>query len=170
MPKTNDLLMLCRAMLPGYTFQTADSFYWSPHKKVINYSKSLLGTVTGNMALFHEMGHATLNHTRYTTDADLLFLEAAAWQEAMAIARTLSAKVDKKHIEDCLDTYRDWLYTRSTCPACGVNSLQVSHSQYKCINCATVWTVSPSRFCRPYRMRARNKKIPSNQTDQMVFS
>jgi hypothetical protein len=58
--------------------------------------------------------------------------------------------IDEEHIQNCLDTYRDWLHKRSTCPRCDSHGLQTSE-QYKCYNCRAVWRVGNERFCRAYR-------------------
>jgi hypothetical protein len=163
------ILEMCRLALPHCTFAPSTSFYWSPRNKTIHIDLSALNKAEGQMALLHEVGHAILNHSTYTFDAELVSLEAAAWYKATEKAKDWSIAIDAEHIEDCLDTYRDWLYARSTCPTCSVNAPQPTRSQYKCINCGTTWSVSPSRFCRPYRMQSRAKKIPSQQSET-VFS
>lgn len=162
------LLALCKKKLPDCTFQAAESFYWSPHDKTVYFNEALLGKAAGQTALLHEASHAALRHTHYGSDAELLSLEVMAWQEAIEQAVRWSIDIDTEHVQDCLDTYRDWLYARSSCPACMVSSLQVSPLRYKCLNCLSVWSVSPSRFCRPYRMQSRGKKIPSSKS-QTVF-
>lgn len=163
------LLALCQTTLSDCEFRATDSFYWSPQNRTVCFDVASLDTSTGQMALLHEVGHALLGHTHYSSDADLLALEVTAWQQAARQASAWSMDtIDEDHIQDCLDTYRDWLYARSSCPTCMVNSLQIAPLQYQCLNCLTTWTVSPSRFCRPYRMQSRGKKIPSSK-DQTVF-
>lgn len=167
--QSTKLLALCQEVLPTCVFQAADSFYWSPRGMTIYFDPASLSNSTGQLALLHEVSHALLNHSNYHSDVELLFLEASAWQEAIRRASQWSMDiVDTNHIEDCLDTYRDWLYARSSCPTCMVGSLQVSAQRYTCPNCLTTWTVSPSRFCRPYRMQSRGRKIPPSNR-QTVF-
>ena len=84
----------------------------------------------------------------------LLKLEVEAWEKAKEVALKLDIKIDPNHIEDCLDTYRDWLYKRSVCPKCSNKSLQQSDfNHYECFNCHMRWRVTTSRFCRTYRMK-----------------
>jgi predicted RNA-binding Zn-ribbon protein involved in translation (DUF1610 family) len=65
----------------------------------------------------------------------------------------LAHALNPDHIQDCLDTYRDWLHRRSRCPTCGMHVLQDKSNSYKCFNCGTSWQVSGRRFARPYRLR-----------------
>ncbi len=130
----------------------------------------------GKWALLHEAGHALLGHKGYKTDAGLLMLEVEAWQAAQKLSIKMEITITEEHIQDCLNTYRDWLYARSTCPTCALNSLQIDETTYLCLNCSARWSVSQSRFCRPYRLRqsteseainpkqALNKKSETTQT------
>ena len=169
MPSNIELLNKCKQVLPGFVFASAKSFYWSPRTKTVYINQNTLQTPEGQMALLHEVSHALLGHNHYQFDFELVALEAAAWQLASQKATEWSVPVDTDHIEDCLDTYRDWLYARSTCPTCSMNAPQISKSEYKCINCSTKWSVSPSRFCRSYRMQSRPQKIPP-QRAETVFN
>lgn len=103
-------------------------------------------------SLLHETGHALLGHTSYVADIELLKLEVAAWDRAKQLAKELGTSIDENHIQDCLDTYRDWLDKRSICPNCGTKSIQTDKgSKYRCFNCHTTWRVSNNRFGRAYR-------------------
>lgn len=146
-----NLIHSCQQKLSSVKFVDSGSFYWSPQTKTIHYSHEALETVAGQWALLHEAGHAKLNHLTYMNDVGLLGLEVAAWQAAEKLAKDFSLNIDADHIQECLNTYRDWLYARSTCPTCELNSLQVAETEYVCLNCSTQWFVSQSRFCRPYR-------------------
>jgi hypothetical protein len=163
------LLTKCRELLPHITFIEGELFYWSPQTNSVHVKAEALDTSDGRWSLLHEAAHAQLEHTYYTTDMGLLSLEVEAWQTAKQLAELYSIEIDENHIQDCLDTYRDWLYARSTCPACMLNSLQIDKTTYLCLNCSTRWTVSASRFCRPYRMHLRQTKTPS-EANQTVFS
>lgn len=163
------LLDSCQTMLPTITFVSGKSFFWSPKTQSIHIDEPELETENGCWALLHEMAHALLGHSSYNSDAGLLALEVEAWEKAKRVAKKMGHSIDPEHIQDCLDTYRDWLYARSTCPTCALNSLQIAPTQYKCLNCSTDWSVSRSRFCRPYRMQSAHKKTPSEQA-QTVFS
>ncbi len=146
------LVSKLKYIIPDINFMIASSFSWSPATKTISYPSKVEDVTVGSWSLIHETGHAVLRHTSYQTDVELLLMEVAAWQEARKIAKKIDIVIDEDHIQNCLDTYRDWLHQRSTCPTCGVVSLQHTDGGYKCHNCSRTWRVTTSRFCRPYRM------------------
>ncbi len=150
-----------QARLPAITFVDGTRFYWSPKAQSIYMNSAALGTDEGKWALLHEAAHAQQNHLTYTSDQELLSLEVEAWHEAQKLGSDLGITIDSDHIQDCLDSYRDWLYARSTCPDCTLNGLQIKPDTYQCLNCRRLWQVSSSRFCRPYRMQLKDKKTPS---------
>lgn len=147
-----------KKLVPGIRFEEASTFYWSPKNSTIYMNSSRLESDEGQWALIHETAHATLDHQGYKTDAGLLTLEVEAWHKAVELGKTLNLLINEDHIQECLNTYRDWLYARSTCPTCMLNSLQIDETIYLCLNCSTRWSVSGARFCRPYRMQSRHKK------------
>jgi len=144
----NDLVKI----LPDIEFIKGDKFFWSPQDKKITYSSEQLNS-DGRWALLHETGHALLNHLSYSSDYQLLRMEIDAWEKAKEIALQLKIEISEDHIQECLDSYRDWLFKRSICPSCGVKTIQKDNSSYYyCFNCHSNWQVSPSRFCRSYRI------------------
>lgn len=159
---SKSLLKHCQKLLPEIIFIESNNYYWSPRNKSIHFDNDLLTQQKGQWALLHEVAHAQLKHDSYLNDAGLIKLEVQAWQKAVITADELSISIDQEHIQSCLNTYRDWLYARSTCPTCSLNSIQVLSTTYVCLNCSTRWTVSHSRFCRPYRMKIQNLTSPVN--------
>ncbi len=164
----NTLVNTLQKQLPKITFREAATFYWSPGTSTIHVNNAALERPEGQWALLHEVAHALHDHRAYQTDAGLLMLEVEAWQTAQRMSQDVGVNIDDDHVQDCLNTYRDWVYARSTCPTCGLNSLQIDETTYLCLNCASRWSVSQSRFCRPYRMQDRHKKTPS-EFPQTVF-
>jgi hypothetical protein len=153
-------------LLPHITCKSGAAFRWSPQEQEITYRGTAHPTELDEWALLHEAGHALLNHKTYNSDLELLLLEVAAWEKASEVAAELGILIDPEHIQDCLDTYRDWLHQRSTCPVCTTTCLQISSTTYRCHNCSTEWRVSTSRFCRAYRRRSltgKEKKSPAKQ-------
>ena len=144
-------------------FESGTVFCWSPKQQNVVFNASKHDDIVGIWALLHEVGHALLKHHDFTSDFDLLQMEVAAWSKAEKLAITYDYIISGDHIQDCLDTYRDWLYRRSTCPTCFNCSLQTDPSTYSCFNCSTVWHVSQSRMCRPYR-RKQNIEDRNYQT------
>ncbi len=153
----------------GLNFKASKQFCWSPKTDEILYNSEALTTQTGPWSLLHELGHAILEHHSYESDLELLQLEAGAWQKAQEIGQNYAVKIDENHIEDCLDTYRDWLHQRSACPRCSTRSLQQNSREYSCYNCGTTWTVSLSRFCRPYRRVKQTKTSLSDKVPNATF-
>lgn len=158
------LIASLKGAYPHLTFTAGKTFVWSPETKEVIYreqraeNREHVGkrkTENGEQdkwSLLHETGHALLSHTSYKADIELLKLELAAWEKAKELAKQLDIIIDEDHIQDCLDTYRDWLYRRSICPTCTSKCLQQSdYKHYRCYNCHTTWKVTPSRFARPYR-------------------
>lgn len=153
---------------PGLAFREGKVFCWSPGTQEVIYN-SASDPRTAPWSLLHEASHALLKHTTYNTDFELLRLELAAWEYAKQLAEELDIIIDENHVQDCLDSYRDWIYARSICPHCGTKSLQQSDlKHYCCFNCHEVWQVTPSRFCRAYRATKRAKIEPLPHFDAFL--
>lgn len=140
---------------PSLVFSPGSSHCWSPKHGQISYAdKKTTYSIEG---LLHELGHARLAHEGYVSDFELLRKEVEAWQEAQRMAKLYGVKIDQDHIQDCLDTYRDWVHKRSICPKCKSTGLQQTETRYQCLNCNHSWLVTASRFCRPYRRSSKQK-------------
>src|SRR6266567_285378 len=140
---------------PKLIFKQSLVASWSPKTKEICYKPSR--KVSNSWSVLHEVGHAVLGHNSYGSDIELLQKELEAWNEARNIAKSYGLIIDDSHIENCLDTYRDWLHKRSTCPYCDKHGFQQSRGLYSCLNCEGTWKVSSERFCRPYRLKSEQK-------------
>lgn len=162
-----DLLSKLRNDFPGIVFREGEDFHWSPKTQEVIYKPVVLDTSKGNWTLLHELGHARLKHDTYELDLTLLQMEAAAWQDAKELAVNYDITIAEDHIQNCLDSYRDWLHLRSACPRCNTHSFQEDSRHYRCINCGQVWTVTASRFCRPYR---RIKSKDYSQHTKALFN
>jgi ribosomal protein S27AE len=163
------LLEYLRRDYPELLFTEGKSFCWSPQTRQIFYS--LEQSQSGPWAVLHETAHALLEHTKYSLDFELLRMEVAAWEAAKELAKKYDITIDEDHMQDCLDSYRDWLYKRSICPSCGTKSIQQDHeASYQCFNCHSTWRVAASRFCRPYRQFKANKKSPTAITADDSFA
>jgi hypothetical protein len=163
----NKLAAKLGVIFPQFKFVAATQACWSPETQQVHYDAKS-SEQTSIWSLLHELGHAVLGHESYSTDIDLLQKEVAAWSEARVIAKDFSVSIDEEYSENCLETYRNWLYKRSTCPECGAHGIQNESRQYLCLNCKAHWNVSTSRFCRPYRGKgAKNKK--SQESNSWLF-
>jgi hypothetical protein len=70
-------------------------------------------------------------------------MERDAWQHATTVlAPAYQLSIDPGFIEDHLDTYRDWLHAKSTCPACTLTGIEVSKQLYRCVGCHHTWTTN----------------------------
>lgn len=149
----NPLIQQIKADYPSISFEHGPAACWSPlHHKVFFVAE---GEEEKNVwGLLHELGHVQLHHSSFKNDFDLLSKEVEAWEEAKRIASHYKVVIDEDHIQDCLDTYRDWLYLRSKCPTCEVTGVQKNPHEYACINCQAHWHVTSSRQARPYRRLA----------------
>ncbi|MEI7682934.1 MAG: hypothetical protein WCJ24_01380 [Candidatus Saccharibacteria bacterium] len=146
------LLKTLRKDFPKVIFATGETFSWSSRKQTVSFPALPADSTQSIWSLLHEMGHAMLGHTTYQSDFELVKLEAAAWNKAAQLGQKYGHSIDIDHIQDCLDTYRDWLHQRSACPKCTITSLQKDLHTYCCYNCNTQWRVSRSKLCRPYRL------------------
>lgn len=145
-----NLVASLRRDFPAISFELGELPHWSPSDKRVTYSDEAQNS---QWTLLHELGHALCGHNDYKSDLDLLQKEIEAWNKALLVGKSYEIRIDKSHIEDCLDTYRDWLHKRSTCPECSTHGLQHSKALYYCPNCQTHWQVTSARFCRPYRLK-----------------
>jgi hypothetical protein len=160
------LIHKLQVRFPQLRFTPGQQFCWSPETGEIFYKTAARGR-QAQWSLLHETGHALLEHQNYKADFELLRLEIAAWERARELAGDVGVNIDEDHIQDCLDTYRDWLYKRSICPTCTNKCLQQDdYRHYRCFNCHTVWRVSASRFCRAYRS---TKNIEQSGTKSSLF-
>ena len=163
------LLLTLEKDFPGLQFAQGEAFCWSPKTRTVIYGKSK-ASPDAEWALLHEVGHALLEHHSYASDLELIGLESQAWEKAKVLGQKYGYQIDIDHIEDCMDTYRDWLHQRSACPVCATQSLQQDAQHYQCFNCGQTWTVTGSRFCRPYRRKETdNKKSPQSMTSEATF-
>jgi hypothetical protein len=125
-------------------FVQADEFRWLPEEQTIFYDPISADTAS----LLHEVAHAVLDHAAYSRDIELIELERQAWQYASEhMAQKYRVAITSDQIEDSLDTYRDWLHARSTCPTCQATGLQAKKNEYKCIACLGRWRVNDARIC-----------------------
>lgn len=154
-----DLLAKVSNDYPRLKFIEGAHFSWHAHKKHVSYKTSQEDTGHHVWALLHELGHALLDHADYANDVELLQLEVAAWEKAVELGRQYGFTIEEDYMEDCLDTYRDWLHLRSTCPNCYSRTPQENQTTYRCFNCQTRWHVTRSRLCRPYR--SKQTKTPA---------
>jgi hypothetical protein len=155
------LLAKLQLQYPALQFSAGSQFCWSPETKEIFYDTAAQGP-KARWSLLHETAHALLGHHGYQADYELIRLEVDAWEHARELAGNYEIVIDEDHVQDCLDTYREWLYKRSICPSCATKCLQQDdYAHYRCFNCHTVWRVSGNRFGRSYRTTKNVLQAPT---------
>jgi len=144
MPSMSSIISRLEADFPELKFEAGDSFAWTPDKKTVVYDDA---DPNAEALLLHELSHGVLGHTDYQTDVQLVSMEAAAWDKALEIGKHYSVAIDNAVIDEHLDTYRDWLHARSTCPKCTATGFQKGQNLYSCPACTSEWRVNEARVC-----------------------
>ena len=134
-----------RTRLPQVTLTESSDFSWLPDTGTILYDPNDPNAVE---LLLHEASHADLGHQQYRKDIELITIEQEAWHHAHSIATDLNLTIRDDTIQDSLDTYREWLHARSTCPRCKANGVQDEQLNYLCPSCETKWHVNPAIGCQ----------------------
>lgn len=146
MAETNSLLVKLSRDYPKFTFQESEDFYWSYSKKTVYYAD--MGADFAEATLLHETAHGLLDHSGYDRDIKLVKMEREAWEHARnTLAPRYGIDINPETIEDMLDSYRDWLHARSTCPHCSMTGLQTDEQTYRCLGCDKAWRVNEARRC-----------------------
>lgn len=141
---TASLITKLTANYPDFAFTASDEFRWSPKEKTIFYDQAS----SSELFLLHELAHAILGHSEYSRDIELIELERSAWKYTKeSLCKPYGIPIDDELVEDSLDTYRDWLHSRSTCPTCQSTGIETRKYEYRCIACGTLWKVNDARVC-----------------------
>lgn len=141
---------------PAVKFRLGDKFYWSSAERTVFYKS--IKKQSDLWLLLHEVSHAELAHTTYTSDVELVRYEALAWQRAKELAKNYDLSLDDDFVQDALDTYRMWLHQRSLCPTCSQTGLQQNENTYSCLNCRCSWQVNEARQC-DFRRKSLNSSF-----------
>ena len=137
MPAISSLVKTLKTNHPELTFQPGEFAHWSASTQTVFYDTSELH---GDWILLHETSHALLRHTEYMRDIDLLKIERQAWSYAInTLAPRYGIEIDPDFIETQIDTYRDWLHVKSTCPSCQSNGIEARKHTYTCLHCGSSW-------------------------------
>ena len=151
MPSITSLAAKLAIDFPDLQFQASDEFRWSPLSHMVIFDK----TSNDKASLLHELSHALLGHDDYLKDIELIAMERDAWEYAQEkLCDKYAVTLSEEDIEDALDTYRDWIHARSTCPECVSTGIQTKKYAYRCIACDSLWKVNDARICalRRYRL------------------
>ena len=137
---TSSLIKKLRSKFPELTFTPGEYARWSPSERTVYYNPTEPHAM---WVILHEAAHGLLEHTEYSHDIELLKLERQAWHHASTVlAPVFGIAIDPEFIETQLDTYRDWLHAKSTCPTCHSNGIESAAGHYQCLHCAGSWRVN----------------------------
>lgn len=151
MRSMSSLIHKLKTTYTDISFVEAEQFSWSPSAKTVFYNTAV---PNATHLLLHELSHALLGHHTYRRDIELVAMETAAWEKAKEHAETFKVRLSENAIQDHLDTYRDWLHARSSCPECSANGYQTEAFQYECPACLHKWRVNEARLCALRRYNA----------------
>lgn len=144
MPSTISILSSLKINYPQFSFKPGNEFLWSSSDNTIYYDKK---NDDQSVFLLHELSHALLSHANYDRDIQLVTMERQAWDHTTELAQEYNVVIPDQLIQSNLDSYRDWLHSRSTCPACKATGLQVTNHDYVCPSCDNKWRVNEARTC-----------------------
>lgn len=144
MPSTHSLLPKLQKDYPQLVFAPGDRFVWSPDVHTVFYDTT---DPDNTSLLLHELAHGLLGHHAYSKDIELVAMEAEAWDKALELAPRYAVDITDEVVQDTLDSYREWLHARSTCPECEATGYQSGKKEYTCVACSHVWRVNEARIC-----------------------
>ena len=129
----NSLLENLRRDFPELVFLEGPKYSFRPPRTI--YIKSDFVAEDSEPLILHEVAHAKLGHRTFRTDVERLKMETEAWEEARKLAKRYSVEMSEDLIQGELDTYRDWLYSKSKCKKCGSTRYQTPDGKYTCPIC-----------------------------------
>lgn len=141
------LLVELRTSYPDLLFVEGRHFSWSPKDRKITYVSHEADDAAFAHGILHELAHSLLDHASFRHDIELVTMERDAWTMARKLLLEHGIKPDTDHVDQCLNSYRDWLYARSQCPRCGLVGIQTARHNYDCVHCLISWKVPASRLC-----------------------
>src|SRR5680860_138720 len=152
MPSTTSVLSRLKNNYPQFSFKLGDDFLWSSSDNTIYYDN-----IAENQSVFllHELSHALLGHISYTHDIQLITMERQAWDYTVKLAPKYNVTISDDMVQSTLDSYRDWLHARSTCPNCKATGAQTKKFTYVCSACSHKWQVNEARTCALRRYKVK---------------
>ena len=120
-----------REDFPEFLFKEGRKFTFRPPRTIV------IGPAEENdsLLLLHELGHALCRHRDFNTDAKRLRMEREAWDKARELALQYGVFYDEDLVEGELDSYREWLDSKSRCRKCGLTMYQTPDGVYHCPRC-----------------------------------
>ena len=127
----SEILERLRSDYPKFKFINGKKFAFRPPRTIV------LGPPEPfyELLTLHEVSHAILGHKTFKLDIERLRMESEAWEKARELAVRYNIAINEDIIQDELDTYRDWLHTKSKCKKCGLTCYQAKDGNYHCPRC-----------------------------------
>ena len=126
-----EFLKKIQADYPEFRFTEGKKYAFRPPRTIVLGPSEAFS----ELLLLHEVSHAILGHKTFKMDVERLKMESEAWEKARELADKYTIGINEDLIQDELDTYRDWLHTRSRCKECGLTCYQTSDGAYHCPRC-----------------------------------
>ena len=126
-----EFLKKIQADYPEFRFTEGKKYAFRPPRTIVLGPSEAFS----ELLLLHEVSHAILGHKTFKMDVERLKMESEAWEKARELADKYTIGINEDLIQDELDTYRDWLHTRSRCKECGLTCYQTSDGVYHCPRC-----------------------------------
>ena len=154
MPLTISTLQNLKNRYPQFKFVPSKDFIWSSSDNTIYYDNK---SPDLSLLLLHELSHALLGHNQYDRDIQLITMERQAWDYTIELAPSFGLEIPDNLAQSTLDSYRNWLHSRSICPKCQATGMQTDKRQYSCPVCGYNWRVNEARTCalRRYQTKTR---------------
>lgn len=153
-PNISSIFKLITQDFSDLSFRSGPDFHWSADRQEIIHPD--INQLSDIYQLLHEVGHAKLSHRSYNSDAELIDMELAAWKyatEKLAPRYGLPLEIHDDIVQDSLDSYREWLHARSTCPGCTSVGAEKSPGEYICFACQASWRVNEAKTCQLRRYK-----------------
>jgi len=155
MRSIDSLIKHLRVDYSQFSFELSDKFFWSAKKQTVYFDQT---DENSEAFCLHELSHALLGHQGYERDMELIKMERDAWEYAMTeLAPLYAITIDDEIVQGNLDTYREWLHARSTCPMCEATGIQTKQQYYSCLACGQTWRANEARLCALRRYSVQTK-------------
>lgn len=129
---------------PNLIFNEDENFYYCAKKNTVYHNPQ---SDNYQLLLLHELAHYSLGHESYKYDIDRLKMESEAWSlTKKTLCPKYQIEFDNSLAEEHLDSYRDWVYKMSECPACNSTGYQDKNADYHCLACSNKWKSKHSQY------------------------
>lgn len=125
---------------PELQIQPGERFQFTPPNQLFFALNTEYDDRESSLLLLHELGHYLIGEIDYSSDIELLEIEAKAWNKASELCAKYHLDYDEDFAEDRLDSYRNHLHYVSQCKNCQLAGYQDKRGAYHCPLCGSTWT------------------------------